>query len=125
VENSTWLTLPSSVTTQANYASDSYVLPLADCKNDSIQFRWTGTSTPVSLWIGETCDFKLSTTGDSAAIAHILLQPNAGNEEHIYAMTKNEVNDFISQYGLGGIYYVKMMAGETAEVVLEKKPMIP
>ena len=125
VENSTWLTLPSSVTTQANYASDSYVLPLADCKNDSIQFRWTGTSTPVSLWIGETCDFKLSTTGDSAAIAHILLQPNAGNEEHIYAMTKNEVNDFISQYGLGGIYYVKMIAGEAAEVVLEKKPMSP
>ena len=96
VENSTWLTLPSSVTTQANYVSDSYVLPLADCKNDSIQFRWTGTSTPVSLWIGETCDFKLSTTGDSAAIAHILLQPNAGNDEHIYTMTKNEVNDFIN-----------------------------
>ena len=125
VENSTWLTLPSSVITQANYVSDSYVLPLADCKNDSIQFRWTGTSTPVSLWIGETCDFKLSTTGDSAAIAHILLQPNAGNDEHIYSMTKQEVKDFISQYGLGGIYYVKMIAGEAAEVVLEKKPMSP
>lgn len=123
VENSAWLTLPSSVATQANFASDSYVLPLADWKNDSIQFRWTGTSTPASLWIGETCDFKLTTSGDSAAIAHIVLQPNAGNNEHIYTMTKQEIKDFISQHGLGGVYYIKVVAAEDAEVVFEKKPM--
>ena len=125
VENSTWLTLPSSISTQANYASESYVLPLADWKNDSIQFRWTGSSTPVSLWIGETCDFKLTMSGDSAAIAHVVLQPNAGNDEHIYSMTKQEVKDFISQYALGGIYYIKSLAAENAEVVFEKKPMSP
>ena len=125
VENSAWLTLPSSIATQANYVSDSYVLPLADWKNDSIQFRWTGVNTPASLWIGKTCDFKLTTTGDSAAIAHIVLQPNAGNNEHIYSMTKKEISDFISQHGLGGVYYIKVVAAEDAEVVFEKKPMSP
>ena len=125
VENSAWLSLPSSVATQANFASDSYVLPFADWKNDSIQFRWTGVNTPASLWIGKTCDFKLTTTGDSAAIAHIVLQPNAGNNEHIYSMTKQEVKDFTSQYGLGGVYYIKVVAAEDAEVVFEKKPLSP
>ena len=125
VQNSTWLTLSSSIATQANFVSDSYVLPFADWKNDSIQFRWTGVSTPASLWIGETCDFKLTTTGDSAAIAQFVLQPDAGNNEHIYAMTKTEISDFISQYGLGGVYYVKVVAAEDAEVVFEKKPMSP
>ena len=125
VENSTWLTLPSSISTQTNMESGVYVLPLADWKNDSIQFRWTGTASPVSIWIGETCDFKLTTTGDSAAIAQLVLEPNAGNDEHIYTMTKQEIKDFISQHGLGGVYYIKVVAAEDAEVVFEKKPMSP
>lgn len=125
VENSTWLTLPSSISTQTNMESGVCVLPLADWKNDSIQFRWTGTASPVSIWIGETCDFKLTTTGDSAAIAQFVLQPDAGNNEHIYAMTKTEISNFISQHGLGGVYYVKVVAAESAELVFEKKPMSP
>ena len=125
VENSTWLTLPSSISTQTNMESGVYVLPLADWKNDSIQFRWTGTASPVSIWIGETCDFKLTTTGDSAAIAQFVLEPNAGNDENIYSMTKQEISDFISQYALGGIYYIKALAAENAELVFEKKPMSP
>ena len=125
VENSTWLTLPSSIFTQTNMESGVYVLPLADWKNDSIQFRWTGTASPVSIWIGETCDFKLTTTGDSAAIAQFVLEPNASNDENIYSMTKQEISDFISQYALGGIYYIKALAAENAELVFEKKPMSP
>ena len=125
VENSTWLTLPSSISTQTNMESGVCVLPLADWKNDSIQFRWTGTASPVSIWIGETCDFKLTTTGDSAAIAQFVLEPNAGNDENIYSMTKQEISNFISQYALGGIYYIKALAAENAELVFEKKPMSP
>ena len=125
VENSPWLTLPSSISTQANTESDVCVLPLADWKNDSIQFRWTGNNAPVSVWIGETCDFKLTTSGSNAAIAQFVIEPNAGNDEHIFSMTKQEVKDFISQYGLGGIYYIKVLAAESAELVVEKKPMSP
>lgn len=125
VENSTWLKLPSTVATVANFESEPYVLPLSEWKNDSIQFLWTGTNTPVSVWIGKECDFKLTTTGDSAAIAQFVLEPNAGNDEHIYSMTKQEVNDFISQHGLGGIYYLKVVAAEAAELIVEKKPLSP
>ena len=74
VENSAWLSLPSSVATQANFASDSYVLPFADWKNDSIQFRWTGKQAPVQVWIGDKCGFDLSLTGSNCAVDYFQLQ---------------------------------------------------
>jgi hypothetical protein len=123
VENSTWLTLPTTVQVDMLSSEDSYVLPLADWQNDSIRFVWNGKSAPVQVWIGAECDFNLSLSGDNAAINKFELQPDAGNGENIYVMSKKAIIDFINYYEKGGIYYVRFASIEDAELVLEKQPI--
>jgi hypothetical protein len=75
------------------------------------------------VWIGAECDFNLSLSGDNAAINKFELQPDAGNGENIYVMSKKAIIDFINYYEKGGIYYVRFASIEDAELVLEKQPI--
>ena len=122
VENSEWLNLPGTIITGLLHETDSYVLPFADWKNDSIQFRWTGTE-PVTVWIGETCDFDFKTTGSNCALDMFELYPDAGNGENIRVFTKQDIADYISAFGVGGVYYLRTVCAEDGELIVEKKPM--
>ena len=122
VENSEWLNLPGTIITGLQHENDSYVLPFADWQNDSIQFRWTG-SEPVTVWIGETCDFAFNTTGDNCALDMFELYPDAGNGENIRVFTKQDIADYISAFGVGGVYYLRTVCAEDGELIVEKKPM--
>lgn len=122
VENSVWLNLPDTVITGFQREADSYVLPFADWKNDSIQFRWTG-NTPVTVWIGETCDFEFKTSGSNCALDMFVLHPDAGNGENIRVFTKQEIADYISIFGVGGVYYLRTVCSEDGDLIVEKKPM--
>jgi hypothetical protein len=122
VENSVWLNLPDTIVTGLQHDADSYVLPFADWKNDSIQFRWTG-NTPVTVWIGETCDFEFKTSGPDCALDMFVLYPDAGNGENIRVFTKQEIADYISIFGVGGVYYLRTVCSEDGELIVEKKPI--
>lgn len=122
VENSVWLNLPDTVITGFQREADSYVLPFADWKNDSIQFRWTG-NTPVTVWIGETCDFEFKTSGSNCALDMFELNPDAGNGENIRVFTKQDIADYISAFGVGGVYYLRTVCAEDGELIVEKKPV--
>ena len=123
VENSEWLNLPDTVTAGLQHDEDSYVLPCADWKNDSVRFRWTGAETPITVWIGETCDFELNTTGENCALDMFVLYPDAGNGENIRKFSKQEINDYISLFGEGGVYYMRTVTAEDGELIVEKQPL--
>ena len=121
VENSIWLTLPDTAFTGVMNNDESYVLPLADWDNDSIRFRWTGKQAPVQVWIGDKCGFDLSLTGSNCAVDYFQLQPDAGNGENIYEMSRQMIWDMINLLEKGGIYYVRIVSTEDAELIIEKQ----
>ncbi len=121
VENSIWLNLPDTAFTGVMTNDESYVLPLADWQNDSIQFRWTGKQAPVQVWIGDKCGFDLSLTGSNCAVDYFQLQPDAGNGENIYEMSRQMIWDMIDLLEKGGIYYVRIISPEEAELIVEKQ----
>lgn len=123
VENSKWLNLPDTVVTGLQHEGDSYVLPFADWRNDSIRFRWTGSEAPVTVWIGEQCDFEMNTTGENCALDMFVLYPDAGNGENIRKFSKQEILDYISLFGEGGVYYMRTACAEDGELIVEKQPM--
>lgn len=123
VENSKWLNLPDTVVTGLQHEGDSYVLPFADWRNDSIRFRWTGSEAPVTVWIGEQCDFEMNTTGENCALDMFVLYPDAGNGENIRKFSKQEILDFIFLFGEGGVYYMRTACAEDGELIVEKQPM--
>ena len=123
VDNSHWLTLPDAMQAGVTHTGDSYVLPFSDWQNDSIRFRWTGTTSSVRIWIGEICDFEFQTTGDKHALDYLDLSPDAGNGEHIYNYTKQDISNFIKNFGHGGVYYLRIVSAEDAQLIVEQKPM--
>lgn len=123
VENSTWLNLPDTAYTSLMNNDASYVLPMADWANDSIRYRWTGTQAPVQVWIGDKCDFNLSTTGENCAVDYFQLEPDAGNGENVYEMSRQMIWDMIDFLEKGGIYYVRIISTEDAELIIEKQPV--
>ena len=123
VENSIWLNLPDTITTGLQHEGDSYVLPFADWRNDSIRFRWMGIESPATVWIGEDCNFEMKLTGDNCALDMFVLHPDKGNGENIRNFSKQEISDYISLFGEGGVYYMRTVSSEDGELVVEKKPM--
>ena len=121
VETSKWITLPTNV--RVLPSSEIYVLPLADWDNDSVRFVWNGKSAPVQVWMGDDCDFDLTLSGENAAVGQFELLPDAGNGENIFVMTKQMIIDYINYLEKGGIYYVRFVSPETAELVVEKQPI--
>ena len=123
VENSIWLNLPDTAFTGVMTNDESYVLPMSDWQNDSIRFRWTGKQAPVQVWIGDKCGFDLSLTGSNCAVDYFQLQPDAGNGENIYEMSRQMIWDMIDLLEKGGIYYVRIISPEEAELIVEKQPI--
>ena len=118
-----WLDLPDTVVTGIQNESDGYVLPFVDWRNDSIRFRWTGTESPATVWIGEDCNFEMKLTGENCALDMFVLHPDKGNGENIRDFSKQEILDYISLFGKGGLYYMRTVCSEDGELVIEKKPM--
>ena len=123
VESSKWLTLPSTVQVDISGAEDTYVLPLADWANDSVRFVWNGVQSPLQIWIGAECDFNLVLNEENGAEEVLELLPNMGTGENVYVLTKDMIINYIDRLENGGIYYVRFVSVESAELVVEKQPI--
>ena len=62
-------------------------------------------------------------TGDNCALDMFVLHPDKGNGENIRNFSKQEISDYISLFGEGGVYYMRTVSSEDGELVVEKKPM--
>lgn len=128
ISNSHWVNLPDTIPTGAAYGDRIYAMPFADWVNDSIRFRWTGTTSPVRIWLGTTCDFEPQSDGDNPALDYLSLYPNEGNNDSIIELDKAMLQMYLSfLHEAGGtnegIFYARVISAENASVIVERKPM--
>lgn len=123
VETSTWLNLSDTAHVTTLGGDDVYVLPFADWQNDSVRFVWTGKQSPVQMWVGADCGFDLKLTGENAALKCYEIHPDAGNGENIFVMSRQDIADLIDFADNGGVLYMRAIAVENAELIIEKQPI--
>ena len=123
VETSTWLNLSDTAHVTTLGGDDVYVLPFADWQNDSVRFVWTGKQSPVQMWIGADCGFDLKLTGENAALKCYEIHPDAGNGENVFVMSRQDIADLIDFANNGGVLYMRAIAAENAELIIEKQPI--
>lgn len=127
IESSHWLQLPDTIHLTPAMSDSVFVMPVTDWKNDSIRMTWTGMEQPLSIWLGGTCDFELSTE-DPNVIDYLMLFPN--NETYIEMGYSNymdlssaDLRELIQVFGEGGLYYVKLVSAEKADFIIDYKQM--
>lgn len=127
IESSHWLQLPDTIHLTPAMSDSVFVMPVTDWKNDSIHMTWTGTEQPLSIWLGSTCDYELSTS-DPNVINYLMLFPN--NETYIEMGYSNymdlssaDLRELIQVFGEGGFYYVKLVSAEKADFIIDYKQM--
>ena len=123
VETSTWLNLSDTAHVTTLGGDDVYVLPFADWQNDSVRFVWAGKQSPVQMWIGEDCGFDLKLTGENAALKCYEIHPDAGNGENVFVMNRQDIADLINFADNGGVLYMRAIAVENADLIVEKQPI--
>ena len=122
VESAKWVELNDTLPVSMLANDDIFVFPLPEWKNDSIRLVWTGKS-PVQLWIGNDCDFDLKLTGSNKALKNYEISPDAGNNENILVLTRQEIADLINLVYNGGYAYVRIVSAEDATIIVEKQPI--
>lgn len=127
IESSHWLQLPDTIHLTPAMSDSVFVMPVTDWKNDSIRMTWTGMEQPLSIWLGGTCDFELSTE-DPNVIDYLMLFPN--NETYIEMGYSNymdlssaDLRELIQVFGEGGLYYVKLVSAKKADFIIDYKQM--
>lgn len=122
VESAKWVELNDTLPVSFLANDDIFVFPLPEWKNDSIRLVWTGKS-PVQLWIGNDCDFELKLTGPNKALKNYEISPDAGNNENVLVLTRQEIADLINLVYNGGFAYVRIVSVEDATIIVEKQPI--
>ena len=122
VESAKWVELNDTLPVSLLANDDIFVFPLPEWKNDSIRLVWTGKS-PVQLWIGNDCDFELKLTGPNKALKNYEISPDAGNNENVLVLTRQEIADLINLVYNGGFAYVRIVSVEDATIIVEKQPI--
>lgn len=127
IESSHWLQLPDTIHLTPAMSDSVFVMPVTDWKNDSIRMVWTGKEQALSIWLGSSCDYELSTT-DPDVIDYLMLFPN--NETYIEMGYSNymdlssaDLRELIQVFGEGGLYYVKLVSAEKADFIIDYKQM--
>lgn len=128
INNSHWVTLPDTLPTGTAFADRVYAMPFADWVNDSIRFRWTGTTSSVRIWLGDKCDFEPQSDGDNPAVDYLSLYPNEGDNDSIIELDKAMLQMYLSflhesSGSNEGIFYARVISAENASLIVDRKPM--
>lgn len=127
IESSHWLQLPDTIHVTPTMSDSVFVMPVTDWKNDSIRMVWTGKEQALSIWLGSSCDYELSTT-DPDVIDYLMLFPEGEEFQEMgyynYMDLSSELlQELITEFGEGGLYYVKLVSAEKADFIIDYKQM--
>lgn len=120
IESSHWLQLPDTIHLTPAMSDSVFVMPVTDWKNDSIRMIWTGTEQPLSIWLGSTCDFQLSTSDPNVLYYFVV---SFSKDKNYIDFSSEELKNIISMLGEGGLYYVKLVSAEKADFIIDYKQM--
>lgn len=127
IESSHWLQLPDTIHVTPTMSDSVFVMPVTDWKNDSIRMIWTGKEQPLSIWLGSSCGYELSTS-DPDVIDYLMLFPDGDEykESGYYNymdLSSELLQELIKRFGEGGLYYVKLVSAEKADFIIDYKQM--
>lgn len=120
IESSHWLQLPDTIHLTPSMSDSVFVMPVTDWKNDSIRMTWTGSEQPLSIWLGSSCDYELSTSDPNVLYYFVV---SFSKDKNYIDFSSKEMKDIISMLGEGGLYYVKLVSAEKADFIINYKQM--
>lgn len=120
IESSHWLQLPDTIHLTPAMSDSVFVMPVTDWKNDSVRMTWTGSEQPLSIWLGGTCDFELSTSDPNVLYYFVV---SFSKDKNYIDFSSKELKNIISMLGEGGLYYVKLVSAEKADFIIDYKQM--
>lgn len=120
IESSHWLQLPDTIHITPTMSDSVFVMPVTDWKNDSIRMTWTGTEQPLSIWLGSSCDYELSTTDPNVLYYFVV---SFSKDKNYIDFSSKELKKIIGMLGEGGFYYVKLVSAEKADFIIDYKQM--
>ncbi len=117
LNNTEIISLPKSVQIQAEDSATVLMLPLSLWKRDSVRFVWNGLHEPLDVWIAkQDCHFYPAFT-DENVLDHRTIRP-----EDMWKLTIDSIDNLIGDWTNGGMYYVKFISKEAAELKIEIVP---
>ena len=117
LNNTEIISLPKTVQVQADDAESVLMLPFSLWKEDSVRFVWSGLHEPLDVWIAkQDCHFVPSES-DENFLGHRTIRP-----EDTWKLTIDSIDDLIGEWTNGGMYYVKFISKEAAELKIEIVP---
>lgn len=118
MENSEYINLGDTINVVANDADRVFVFPYVDWKEgDSIRLVWTG-SQPVTIYEAvQECSFSPSTTDPYLRTSYTI------SSDEPKKMYSDEMKVAIDDNIGAGLFYAKIISGESGQLVIEKIPM--
>ena len=111
------LSLPQSIQIKAEDSTTVYQLPLSLWKEDSVRFIWNGLHEPLDVWVAkQDCHFYPAESDEN------LLGHRTIRTENMWKLTIDSIDDIIGEWTNGGMYYVKFISKEAAELKIEIVP---
>ena len=111
------VSLPRTVSVQADDSASVLMLPFSLWKEDSVRFVWNGMHEPLHVWVAkQDCHFVPATT-DENVLGYRVIRP-----EDTWKLTVDSIDNLIGEWTSGGMYYVKFISKEAAELKIEVVP---
>lgn len=117
LNNTDMISLPRTVQIQPEDSQSVLMMPFSLWKKDSVRFVWSGIHEPLDVWVAkQDCHFYPSVT-DENVLGHRVIRP-----ENMWKLTVDSIDNLIGDWTNGGMYYVKFISKEAAELKMEIVP---
>ena len=111
------ISLPKTVQVQADDSESVLMMPFSLWKEDSVRFIWNGLHEPLHIWVAkQDCHF-VPDVSDENFLGHRIIKP-----EDMWKLTMDSIDNLIGDWTNGGMYYVKFISKEAAELKIEIVP---
>ncbi|MGM9836900.1 MAG: hypothetical protein ACI30A_00235 [Paludibacteraceae bacterium] len=120
-ENAHWVNWPDTLHISQAKLDTTYIFPVTEWRNDSIRLRWTGKEQKAVIYMGSTCDFEL--TGADPDVLDIIVLDTETSGNNYRDFSSQALNEMIEKWGEGGLYYVRIVTTEEADLIVEPKPI--
>lgn len=111
------ISLPRTIPVQADDEETVFMLPFSLWTEDSVRFIWNGIHEPLEVWVAkQDCHF-LPVSTDENFLGHRTIKP-----EDTWKLTVDSIDNLIGEWTNGGMYYVKFISKEAAELKIEIVP---